>query len=527
MQISYILFFYFVFHAEFLKPATCQVFVSNAQSPIRRAVSIQSIAGGQRKIFHVVNYGLVTEPPADTPPSASLTMGSSVFHIYHPSDVTTYAGDNNCNILNDYDQPLQFTDTDTPIRRRFEKYTNGFAQSTKAADDELKEVVVLSPSALSDTLSAEVGSNINQKTNIIHDQWLDRSEIAAVAKRGRLYAGRKTKRLMSKDGTVNMTMTDVPLGRGARYLTDIFTTLLELRWLSHIVLFTGTFLFFWFAFALAWWLVSVEHGDPWHRNDTQWVPCVQGVYDFTTALLFSLEVQQTIGFGTRATTDACPVAVWLIMTQSLVGVMIQCIMSGLIFAKLARPKQRSRTISFSTRAVICEIDGQLYWQCRVTDLRKSHMVSIDVKAIVLVQKSFEESDGIPFHQRDLKVVTDLESEFFFFAWPMKIVHRINKHSPLWNLTAESLLAASFEIVVVFEGVSQETGMITQVRTSYLPSEIMWGHRFAPVFKKRRENGTYVVDYSRFNETIPTEMSDVSAKQRYDNTLPILDRHLVT
>ena len=61
-----------------------------------------------------------------------------------------------------------------------------------------------------------------------------------------------------------------------------------------------------------------------------------------------------------------------------------------------------------------------------------------------------------------KVYTELDSEYFFFAWPMKIVHHIDENSPLWNLSAEHLISGHFEIIVIFEGVSQETGMTTQV-----------------------------------------------------------------
>jgi len=47
------------------------------------------------------------------------------------------------------------------------------------------------------------------------------------------------------------------------------------------------------------------------------------VYDFTTALLFSIETQQTIGFGSRRTNPDCPEAILVMMCQSCFGVIIQ------------------------------------------------------------------------------------------------------------------------------------------------------------------------------------------------------------
>jgi len=56
----------------------------------------------------------------------------------------------------------------------------------------------------------------------------------------------------------------------------------------------------------------------------------------------------------------------------------------------------------------------------------------------------------------------------------------------------------------------------QARTSYLPSEILWGHRFERLVKYRREDGMYQVDYARFHQTVPVSegvVSRDSAKQQ--------------
>lgn len=241
---------------------------------------------------------------------------------------------------------------------------------------------------------------VDPNSNMTNMKWPDREEIHAVAKRGRLFARRKINRLVSKDGSINLIKINV---RRRSYLSDIFTTLLEVSWLYHLLLFGVTFVTSWVAFALFWWLISVEHDDPQHIDDKEWKMCVAGVFDFTTALLFSIELQQTIGFGLRVVTNVCPGAISLLVIQSLCGVMIQCIMAGLIFAKLARPKQRSLTINFSTRSVICFADDSLFWQCRISDLRKSHMMAVDVRAIIIHRERLKDREGYTFYQRDLKV----------------------------------------------------------------------------------------------------------------------------
>lgn len=55
-------------------------------------------------------------------------------------------------------------------------------------------------------------------------------------------------------------------------------------------------------------------------------------------------------------------------------------------------------------------------------------------------------------------------------------------------------------------------MTTQARSSYLPSEILWGHRFQSLISFKKETGEYEVDYALFNNTIEVETPLCSAKQ---------------
>lgn len=55
-------------------------------------------------------------------------------------------------------------------------------------------------------------------------------------------------------------------------------------------------------------------------------------------------------------------------------------------------------------------------------------------------------------------------------------------------------------------------MTTQARTSYLPDEVFWGHRFEKLITFQKEDGTYKIDYSRFNSSIPFDTPLCSAKE---------------
>jgi|SRR6218665_1448227 len=56
-------------------------------------------------------------------------------------------------------------------------------------------------------------------------------------------------------------------------------------------------------------------------------------------------------------------------------------------------------------------------------------------------------------------------------------------------------------------------MTTQVRTSYLPGEILWGHVLDPLVTYQKENGQYKIDYTRFHSVLPMRsMPECSARE---------------
>ncbi len=337
-----------------------------------------------------------------------------------------------------------------------------------------------------------------------------------VAKRGLMYAQRKTERLVNKLGHFHIDYTNINR-KNASYLADIFTTVLDMKWRYTLLIFIVTFGVSWFCFALLWLLITFVRGD-FGNSEEQF--CITDVYSFTTALLYSVETQHTIGYGGRAVTPNCPEAIILLMVQSLFGVIIQCVMAGFVLAKLARPKYRAETIMFSKNAVICQEDGEYCLLFRVGDMRHSQLVGAMLHAMFVKSRITQEGEEIPFYQYHLEVTAESEDydQFIFLSWPIRVMHRINNTSPFWNMSAEHLLAEDFEIIVVLEGVVEATGMTTQVRTSYLPSEILWGHRLATLLTMRKDNGRYEINYSRFHEVAPVDMPDDSARDLFEEQM---------
>ncbi|KAG8234716.1 hypothetical protein J437_LFUL014333 [Ladona fulva] len=315
------------------------------------------------------------------------------------------------------------------------------------------------------------------------------------------------KRVVLKNGDCNVVQSNISKRR-LRYLQDIFTTLVDVQWRWTLLVFALSFILSWLIFAVIWWLIAFSNGD---LDSSSVRPCVVELRDFASCFLFSVETQHTIGYGSRSTTEECPEAIFVMCLQSITGVMIQAFMVGIVFAKMSRPKNRAQTLLFSRNAVICQRDGHLCLMFRVGDMRKSHIIGARVRAQLIRSRITKEGETLSFYQHELAVGADSDRDDVFFIWPMTVVHQINESSPLFDLSAAELLRDRFEIVVILEGCIESTGQTTQARSSYLPGEILWGHRFKPIVSFNRDCAGYEVDYSAFNDTYEVETPLCSAK----------------
>lgn len=315
---------------------------------------------------------------------------------------------------------------------------------------------------------------------------------------GKIQTRRKARcRFVNKTGQCNISFVHMD-EQSQRYLADIFTTCVDSRWRWMFLLFSLTFVLSWLAFGFAFWAIAFVHGDLDRPSGDDFTPCIMQVNSFVAAFLFSVETQTTIGYGFRCVTEECPLAVFLVVFQSIVGCIIDAFMIGAIMAKMARPKKRAETILFSHSAVISMRDGKLCLMWRVGNLRKSHIVEAHVRAQLIKPRITEEGEYIPFDQIDINVGYDLGFDRIFLVAPLTIIHEINEDSPLFGISKQDLETSDFEIVVILEGMVEATAMTAQVRSSYLASEILWGHRFEPVVFEERNQ--YKVDYSHFHKT---------------------------
>jgi hypothetical protein len=272
-------------------------------------------------------------------------------------------------------------------------------------------------------------------------------------------------------------------------------------------------------------------------------PCVYGVHDFTSALLYSVETQHTIGYGLRHITEECSFAIVFLMFQSCFGIFVQGLVAGVVFAKISRPNKRKRTIIFSHNAVVSERDGKLCFMFKLANIRITQLSDARVKMLMIKSRRTSEGEFIPFQSYDMKVGHEWSgNDSIFFPWPKTVEHIIDQHSPMYEMCKHAILDRQkqpeeeqdesveqkkrprqskniknedYEIVVILEGNIETTGASCHIRTSYLPQEILFGYRFTPIYPKFT-NFEYLFDYSRFDHVEPFQYDLMHLNVAYVN-----------
>uniref|UniRef100_A0A3Q3JRN8 Potassium inwardly rectifying channel subfamily J member 10a n=1 Tax=Monopterus albus TaxID=43700 RepID=A0A3Q3JRN8_MONAL len=313
----------------------------------------------------------------------------------------------------------------------------------------------------------------------------------------------RRKRVLSKDGRSNVRIEHVS-GRSALYMRDLWTTFLDMQWRYKFFLFTATFAGTWFVFGVLWYLVALVHGDLLEFDPpSNHTPCVMQMQTLTGAFLFSLESQTTIGYGFRCITEECPAAIILLIVQLVITMLMEVFITGTFLAKVARPKKRGETVKFSQHAVVSSHEGRPRLMIRVANMRKSLLIGCQVTGKLLQTSLTKEGETVRLDQRNVPFQVDTSSDSPFLILPLTFYHVIDDTSPLRAWAAKDPESADFELLVIMSATVEPTSATCQVRTSYLPDEILWGYEFPPVVSLS-PSGKYVADFAFFDKVAKTK-----------------------
>lgn len=212
--------------------------------------------------------------------------------------------------------------------------------------------------------------------------------------------------------------------------------------------------------------------------------------DFADAFFFSVQTMATIGYGLLI-----PQTVYaniLVTIEALLGLLMIAMTTGLVFARFSRPTAR---LLFSRNAVVGQYDGQPTLFVRIGNARRNQILQAEV-AMTLVRDE-RTREGMTMRRfYDLKLA---RSRTPVFALTFLVMHSLDQDSPLRDATPESMIACDAELLLTVSGLDETMSQTIHARASYLPDEVLWGHRFADILGYT-EDGHRAIDFSRFHET---------------------------
>lgn len=292
---------------------------------------------------------------------------------------------------------------------------------------------------------------------------------------GKLVSQTVRGRFLARDGTPSSRK----YGLGAQRAQRFYLNALSAAWPAFLGWTVGILLLLNGIFALAFTALgpAVIQGDE-----------ALGLADpFLRAFTFSVGIFTTTGTGPLYAVG--PTANWLTVFEALFGPLVLIGVSGLLIARMTRPRMRLR---FSESAVIAPYDGGRGLMFRFVNVQPGELSDVNVRVNFAW---FEENNGVrerEFHQLDLERNS---VEYFPLHWT--VVHPITAESPLHGVTPEKLAAAQPELFVHVS--AHEDTFSTQVtsRTSYIGEDFRWDVRFASIFVSSTD-GVPAIDVDRLD-----------------------------
>jgi inward rectifier potassium channel len=304
---------------------------------------------------------------------------------------------------------------------------------------------------------------------------------------GSVVTGQSRERLLNPDGSFNVRRTGMP----AIAQLNLYHTLLSMSWST----FLGLVLALYFLSNLTFGALYALLGDS-SLVDTSAEPMGNM---FIRGFFFSVQTFATIGYGTIHPVGVVPNL--LVTIESYYSLLANALITGLVFARFARPTAR---VIFSDVAVIApyrEGEGLMF---RLVNGRSNQLIEVEAKVLFA---RFVNEGGRAVRRFDFLELEREKVTFFPLSWT--IVHPINERSPLYGLTSEDYIRTDAEILILLTAIDETFAQPVHARSSYKPSEILCGFKFVSIYNKVEDGEPISINIKKLSKVEPVNGQDQS------------------
>ncbi|BAB72911.1 ion channel [Anabaena sp. FACHB-709] len=273
----------------------------------------------------------------------------------------------------------------------------------------------------------------------------------------------------------------IGMGVWHSYWRDPYHLLLTIPWTGFLLLICLSYLAINLIFALAYWL----GGD-----------CIANAKpgNFLDLFFFSVQTLASIGYG--AMYPKTLYANTVVTIEAMIGLVGIAVMTGLAFARFSRPSAR---VIFSRVAVITPYNDVPTLMFRTANQRRNLILEAQMR-VYLMRDEITAEGGFIRRFHDLKLLRN-QTPSFTLSW--LALHPIDEFSPLYGMSAESLIQTNTNIIISVSGIDETVAQVVHARYTYTASNILWNSRFVDIFHHTSDGHRYI-DYKYFHDVLPLD-----------------------
>lgn len=270
----------------------------------------------------------------------------------------------------------------------------------------------------------------------------------------------KKYRFLNKDGSTNILKP-----KTHTVFQDLYHRTLGLSWPQFFLSITILYFLVNFIFALMYFASGTSGLAGVKSTDSN------SLHFFVECFFFSIQTFSTIGYG--SVSPASLNTNIIVSFQALLGLLSVGLMSGLFFARFAKPTAR---IAHSEVALITNYEGQRVLMFRMANARMNHIIDANVSVSIVM-------DTVSSEGMKLRKLTDLNllrSRTAAFALSWTVIHPIDEKSPLYNKTVDELTEVNVEIFALVSGHDESFNQLVFSRCSYTPEDLVYDRQFKDI-----------------------------------------------
>jgi inward rectifier potassium channel len=261
--------------------------------------------------------------------------------------------------------------------------------------------------------------------------------------------------VINRDGTLNIHR---PRERG-KLFSDLYHYCLSISWPKFFTILILFFLLTNIIFSVLYFLAGPNALEGEHQTDN--------FKRFIDCFFFSVQSLSSPLKPNRILVNA------LVTIQSYLGMLILVIVTGLLYARFARPRAR---VIFSNFATIYQYNGQPCFVFRVANERLNQIV--EAHMTLTFSKNMTTQEGETSRKFfNMKVEFDY-SPLFALSWTIR--HYIDEDSPLFGVSPKELEECQATIFASLSGLDDTFSQTIVARSVYRYDEIVYDKRFKDI-----------------------------------------------